>query len=237
MSDPTLLDLVANGTLDAEIAATLWSIAAERRSFMTVAVPRFAGKSTVSAGVLKFASPDTPIHILSGEKDQMDELAGRPDGGYLVVGEFSRAPVNTYIWGARVRKVFETVAAGFSLVTALHAPTVEEAYNKICSGNGVSDEDASVIRYMVYIERHGKSEEDFWRRISAVWEVENVVGGVPVTRLLHRWDEDTDTFEVVNPAQLLDADAELIQIRVGRIKSLVGSGQTSAADIEALIAG
>jgi hypothetical protein len=90
---------------------------------------------------------------------------------------------------------------------------------------------------MVYIERHGKSEEDFWRRISAVWEVENVVGGVPVTRLLHRWDEDTDTFEVVNPAQLLDADAELIQIRVGRIKSLVGSGQTSAADIEALIAG
>jgi Flp pilus assembly CpaF family ATPase len=41
MSDPSLLDLVANGTLDAEIAATLWSIADERRSFMTVAIHRF----------------------------------------------------------------------------------------------------------------------------------------------------------------------------------------------------
>jgi len=237
MSDPTLLDLVANGTLDAEIAATLWSIADERRSFMTVAIPRFAGKSTVSAGILKFANPDTPIHILSGEKAQMDELARRPDGGYLVVGEFSRAPVDTYIWGARVRKVFETVAAGFSLVTALHAPTVEEAYDKICSGNGVSDEDASVIQYMVYIERHGKSEEDFWRRISAVWEVEKVVDGVPVARLLHRWNEDTDTFEVVNRPQLLDADRALLQARAGRIRSLVEMGQTSAEDIDGLIAG
>lgn len=237
MSDPTLLDLVVNGTLDAEIAATLWSIADERRSFMTVAIPRFAGKSTVSAGILKFAGPDTPIHMLSGEKAQMDELAGRPDGGYLVVGEFSRAPVDTYIWGARVRKVFETVAAGFSLVTALHAPTVEEAYDKICSGNGVSDEDASVIQYMVYIERHGKSEEDFWRRISAVWEVENVVDGVPVARLLHRWNEETDTFEAVNPTQLLDADIALIQARADRIKTLVDADQTSAADIETLIAG
>ena len=237
MSDPTLLDLVANGTLDAEIAATLWSVADERRSFMTVAVPRFAGKSTVSAGILKFASPDTPIHVLSGEKDQMDELAGRPDGGYLVVGEFSRAPVDTYIWGARVRKVFETVAAGFSLVTALHAPTVEEAYAKICSGNAVSDEDASVIQYMVYIERHGKSEEDFWRRISAVWEVEKVVDGVPVARLLHRWNENTDTFEVINGPQLLNADTALIQARAGKIRSLVETGQTSTTDIEALIAG
>jgi type IV secretory pathway ATPase VirB11/archaellum biosynthesis ATPase len=237
MSDPTLLDLVANGTLDAEIAATLWSIADERRSFMTVAVPRFAGKSTVSTGILQFASPDTPVHLLSGEKAQMDELARRPDGGYLVVGEFSRAPVDTYIWGARVRKVFETVAAGFSLVTALHAPTVEEAYDKICSGNGVSDVRASIIQYMVYIERHGKSEGDFWRRISAVWEVENVVDGVPVSRLLHRWNEKTDTFEAVNPAQLLDADAELTQDRASRIRSLVETGQTSAADIKALIAG
>ncbi|MFP6595090.1 MAG: hypothetical protein VB860_08985, partial [Dehalococcoidia bacterium] len=214
----------------------LWSVADERRSFMTVAVPRFAGKSTVSAGILKFASPDTPIHILSGEKAEMADLAGRPDSGYLVVGEFSRAPVDTYIWGARVRKVFATVAAGFSLVTALHAPTVEEAYDKICSGNGVSDEDASGIHYMVYIERHGKSEADFWRRISAVWEVEKVVDGVPAARLLHRWNEDTDTFEAVNRPQLLDADTALIRDRAERIKSLVETERTSAADIEDLIA-
>lgn len=234
MPDPTLLDLVANGTLDGDVAATLWSIADERRSFMTVAVPRFAGKSTVSAAILKFARPDTPIHTLSGDEAQMENLARRPDGGYLVVGEFSRAPVDNYIWGAPVRKVFETVAAGFSLVTALHAPTVEEAYDRICSGNGVSDEDASTIHYMLYIERHGESEEDFWRRISAVWEVERVVDGVPRARLLHRWDEDTDTFETVERPRLLDAGPALLQDRADRVRSVVAQGRTSAADVQSL---
>ncbi len=237
MSDPTILDLVANGTMDADIAATLWSVADERRSFMAVAVPRFAGKSTVSAGILQFARPDTPIHILTGDKSQMEELARRPDGGYLVVGEFSKAPVDTYIWGAPVRRVFETVAAGFSLVTALHAPTVEEAYDRICSGNGVSDEDASVIHYMLYIERHGESEDDFWRRISRVWEVERVVDGKPRARLLHRWEEATDTFAIVERPRLLDADNAVLQDRADRIRLFVEQGRTSAAEVNSLVAG
>ncbi|MDP6823013.1 MAG: hypothetical protein QF554_06945 [Dehalococcoidia bacterium] len=237
MPAPTLLDLVANGTMDADLAATLWSIADERRSFMTVAVPRFAGKSTVSDAILKTARPDTPIHPLSGDEGQMDELATRPDGGYLVVGEFSKAPVDNYIWGAPVRKVFETVSAGFSLVTALHAPTVEDAYDRICAGNGVSDEDASAINYMLYIERHGESEDDFWRRISAMWEVERVVDGRPSARLLHRWDGGTDTFESIEEPRLLDAGDGVRRDRAGRIQSFVGQGRTSAADVRALIAG
>lgn len=234
MSDLTILDLVANGTMDGDIAATLWSVADERRSFMTVAVPRFAGKSTVSAAILQLVRPGTPIHILTGDESQMEELARHPDGGYLVVGEFSRAPVDTYLWGAPVRKVFETVAAGFSLVTALHAPTVDEAYDKICSGNKVSDEDASTINYMVYIERHGESADDFWRRLSRVWEVERVVDGTPRARLLHRWDGDTDSFETVERPRLLDADHAVLQDRADRIRSFVAQGRTSAADVQAL---
>jgi len=223
--------------MDADLAAILWSVADERRSFMTVAVPRFAGKSTVSDAILKFARPDTPIHPLSGDEAQMDELATRPDGGYLVVGEFSKAPVDNYIWGAPVRKVFETVSTGFSLVTALHAPTVEEAYDRICAGNGVSDEDASAINYMFYIDRHGESEADFWRRISAVWEVERVVDGKPDARLLHRWDGGTDTFESVEEPRLLDAHGDSIRDRAGKIQSSVDLGRTSAADVQSLVAG
>ena len=234
MPDPTILDLVANGTMDSDIAATLWSVADERRSFMTVAVPRFAGKSAVSAAILTLVRPGTPIHHLSGDESQMEELATRPDGGYLVVGEFSKAPVDTYIWGDPVRKVFETVASGFSLVTALHAPTVEEAYDRICSGNDISDEDASTINYMVYIERHGETNDDFWRRLSRVWEVECVIDGKPNARLLHRWDGDTDTFEIVERPLLLDADHAVLQERADRIRSFVAQGRTSAADVQAL---
>ena len=166
MSEITLIELVRNGTMNAEIAATLASIAAEQHSFIVVAVPRFAGKSTVGNAMLQCVPTSVPIHRLSGDEAEMDRLKRDASGGYLVVGEFSRGPVPGYIWGPPVRKVFETMRAGYSLSTALHAPSVDEAYVAICQGNGVSDEDASHLTYMVYIQRMGDDEDSFWRRIA-----------------------------------------------------------------------
>mgnify|MGYP000737082563 CR=1 FL=1 len=145
MAELSLADLVRNGTMDEHVAATLWTIAEERRSFMVTAVPRFAGKSTVSSAMLEQVPKGTPVHVLSGDEDEMRELAANPDGGYLVVGELSRAPVSHYIWGQPVRTYFETVRAGFSLATAMHAPTPEDAFALIGDDNGVPDGDASLI--------------------------------------------------------------------------------------------
>lgn len=234
MSELTLADLIANGTMNPEIAATMWSIAAERRSFLVVAVPRLAGKSTVSDAILHFAPPGLPIHRLSGDEQEMDRLAEHPDGGYLVVGEFSQAPVPTYIWGSPVRKVFETVRAGFSLTTALHAPTVEEAYAAVCHGNGVSDADASVLNYMVYIRRMGDDQDSFWRRIAEVHEVDRVVDGRPEGRLLFRWEESGDRFEQVTEPRLLAVDAVGIAERAARLGELVSSKRTGEEHVRAL---
>ena len=151
MAEITLLDLVRNGTMNAEIAATLSAIVEEKRSFMVVAVPRFAGKSTVTSAMLDFVPRNVPLHYLSGSEAEMEELGQRPDGGYLVVGEFNQAPVPTYIWGSPVRKVFQTLRAGFSLSVCLHAPTVEDTYAAICRGNGVADE-YHVIRHVMNLE-------------------------------------------------------------------------------------
>ena len=103
MADLTLLDLVRNRTMDAHTAATLSAITQEKKSFMVVAVPRFAGKSTVTRAMLDFVPKSVAMHYLSGEEAEMEQLRHRPDGGYLVVGEFSQAPVPTYIWGSPVR--------------------------------------------------------------------------------------------------------------------------------------
>jgi len=48
---PTILDLIANGTMSAEMAATLWATVDEGRSFVVVAIPRLAGKSTVANAI------------------------------------------------------------------------------------------------------------------------------------------------------------------------------------------
>ena len=65
-SDLSIADLIANGTLSAEQAATLWAMVEERRSFVVVAIPRFAGKTTTTNTILGLLSTDVPVHRLSG---------------------------------------------------------------------------------------------------------------------------------------------------------------------------
>ena len=234
MAELTLLDLVRNGTMSAGVAATLSAIAEEKRSFMIVAVPRLAGKSTVGRAMLDFAPRSAPIHHLSGSEAEMEELARRPDGGYLVVAEFADVDVPGYIWGSPVRRVFQTMRAGFSLSVGLHAPSVEEAYAAVCHGNGVADEDASRISYMVYIERMGANRDDFWRRIATVYEVDRVVGGVPHARLVHRWYRESDQFEQVEHPRLLSIREPALQERAKRFQELANAGRTGPAQVEAL---
>jgi hypothetical protein len=234
MAEKSLLDLVRNGTMDAEVAATLSAIAEEKRSFKVVAVPRFAGKTTVANAMLGFVPRSVPLHYLSGCESEIEDLRQHPDGGYLVVGEFSKGQVPTYIWGSPVRKVFETLRAGFSLSVCLHASSVEEAYAAVCRGNGVADEDAALISYMVYIERMGTDANDFWRRVAGVYEIDRVTDGVPHARLLHRWNRESDQFELLDRPQFLSMDGSVLTQRAQRLQRLVDAGRTSQADVETL---
>ena len=235
MSELTLVDLISNGTMNAEIAAMLASITAQQHSFVVVAVPRFAGKSTVTEAMLHCVPANVPVHRLSGEEAEMDRLKLKGSGGYLVVGEFSKYPVPGYIWGSPVRKVFETMRTGYSLSTALHAPSMEQAYAAICQGNNVSDKDASRLTYMVYIERMGDDEDSFWRRIAQIQEIDRVVDGRPRGRLLFRWREKNDSFEQVEESRLLGIDGNRLRERAYRITELVTSGRTSVEDTQSVV--
>ena len=105
-----------------------------------------------------------PMHRLSGDETEMERLKRDAGGGYLSGGEFSKAPVPSYIWGPPVRNVFETMRTGYSLSTAPHAPSLDEAYATTRRNNCVPDEDASRLTYMVYIQRMGHDEDLFWHR-------------------------------------------------------------------------
>ena len=232
----TIIELVRNGTLSAGMAATLWGAVEERRSFLVVAIPRFAGKSTVTRALLALLPAGVPVHQLSGEEAQMADLKQGALGGYLVVGEFSQAPVPGYIWGEPVRRVFDTMSAGYSLATALHAPGVPEAIAAVCEGNGVSDEAASRFDLVLYIQRFGDSEDDFWRRLAEVYELDRVVDGKPQGRTLYRWAESSDRFEAVESPQRISTDAELVRRRAAALSELAGQGKTSVEDVARLVA-
>jgi hypothetical protein len=228
--------LVQNGTMDAEIAGTLWAAVDERLSFLTVAVPQNAGKTTVASAVLALRPPEVDLHFVLGEAAELQELAEKRAGGYIVVGEFSRAPMPSYIWGSAVRGVFETLRSGYSLQTSLHAPGVEPALKVIASENGVSDEDASALKLIVYIEVFGTRTGDIVRRVTEVYELDRVEGGLPVGRALFRWRREDDSFDKLAEPQNFSTDRDALARRREVIAELAQSGRTSVEDVAAAVA-
>jgi hypothetical protein len=195
----TLADLVANGTMSSEIAATLRATAKGRRSFIVCAIPRLAGKSTVMAAMLAERPKGTPLRMVGDDGIDIDALAAASKGGYLVVPEISEYAVTAgYVWGAPVRGVFARIGDDVALAAALHAPGADEAIEIVCRGNGVPDEQAARIALVVYIRSLGRDwRRPTGRRIATVHEITAVRDGRPESRLLHRWDERSDRFETL----------------------------------------
>lgn len=227
--------LVANGTMDAAIAGTLWAAADEQLSFLTVAVPRGAGKTTVASSILALRRPDAALNFALGEPAELERLRREQRGGYLVIGEFSPWAMPSYIWGESVRQVFETLRHGYSLQSSLHAPGVEPAVRVITREIGVSDEDASRLKLVVYIEVV-RTAGQARRRVSEVFEVDRVVNGLPAGRTLFRWQRDADQFEAVSEPMHFAQDKTLLQRRRDAIAELVTSGRTSVEDVAGMIA-
>jgi hypothetical protein len=194
-----LADLTANGTMSPEIASTLEATARGRHSFLVVAIPRLAGKSTVMAAMLAHRPKGVPGKTVGDDGADIDALAAASAGGYLVVPEISEYPVTAgYIWGAPVRHVFSRIGEDVALAAALHAPAAEEAIEIVCHGNRVPDEQAAQIAVVVYIRSLGSDRQrPTGRRIATVHEIVTVRNGRPETRLLHRWDERADRFETL----------------------------------------
>ena len=88
-NDLSIAGLIANGTLSAEQAATLWAMVEEQHSFVVVAIPRLAGKSTTMNAILGLLSPAVPVHRLSGDEAEMAKLKEEAKGGYLVASEMA----------------------------------------------------------------------------------------------------------------------------------------------------
>jgi hypothetical protein len=232
----SIAELVRNGTMNAEVAAVLWAAVDAQLSFLTVAVPQNAGKSTTSNAVLALRRPEVPLHEVSGDPDQLERLKRERLGGYLVVGEFSRAPVPGYLWGEPVRQVFETIQAGYSLQTCLHAPSVAAAIEQVTRANGVPDEQAAAIKLVIYIEMFGRTYADVTRRVAEVYEVHGIEAGRPVGHPLFRWQQDGDRFEKTSDPHQFGGDKSDIERRAAVIGDLAASGRTSPVEVSSAVA-
>lgn len=200
MPELTLDDLVANRTMSRAMAATLTQIAKKRRSYLVIALPRLAGKSTVGKAILSVAAADgAAVRELGADGTDVATLASEARGGYLYVPEVSRFPVTAgYVWGAPVRAAFAVTKDGTSLSTALHADSPRDAL-AILAQNRVPATDLARLDAIVHIRSLGDDWREPTRRVIAgVYEMREAT---PTP--LHIWDELKDRFEeVAKPKRL-----------------------------------
>jgi hypothetical protein len=178
-----------------EMAQTLRPIGRDMRSFIVLAVPRLAGKSTVMRAILAERPPSSPVMTLAEDEQDIDQLVKKSVGGYLVIPEITQsAAMPGYIWGADVRRIFKAAKEGVSLAATLHADGPEDAFAQICQGCGVPDTDAAKIAFAVHLRSIGRWEEPTRRVVQSVHAIEGVRAGKPQLKVLHRWDEEHDRF-------------------------------------------
>jgi archaeal flagellar protein FlaI len=232
----SIAELVRNGTMSAEMAAVLWAAVDDGVSYLTAAVPRKAGKSTTSLAALALRRPEVPVHRVRGEPEVMEQLERERLGGYLLVEEISQGRPGVYIWGEPVRRVFDSLHAGYALQTALHAPSVAEAVRIVAEENEVGDPLTSTFKLVLYIERLGEDEASWQRRLADVYELHGVENGKPIGRSLFRWHPAGDHFEKLAEPELFGRDPAELARRADLIAQLAAEGRTAPAEVDAAVA-
>ena len=122
----TLLDLVRNHTLDLATAALLWLLVENKSSIVVAAAPQLAGKTTLLTALIDLMPP---WHEEVYTRGQREDFAFLPDSDplktYILVPELSdHTPA--YLWGDRVRTLFDALQSGHSTAATMHADTPEQ---------------------------------------------------------------------------------------------------------------
>jgi len=212
----SIVALIRDGTLDSELAATIWLLLEGRVPVVVAAEAQAVGKSTLLGALLAFLPAETRLMELAGETEtfhwlpQASELGWpgvaapgsdgdpvRPDTTVLLVSELSdRLPAHT--WGLAARVAVRATSIGYGLATTIHAESLDEVFEALRRPPvRLADDELSHLG-VVLILRQG---EDGRRRVAAAHYVRPVARDMHghVQRLgpavLATWDPATDGFE------------------------------------------
>jgi hypothetical protein len=220
----SIVELIRAGTLDAELAATLWVLVHGRVPLIVAAEGGGAGKTTLLQALLAFLPANQTVVELRGVDETFDwmphasELGWhetarhptgpsetahrgpapiRPESTVLLAPEISdHLPV--YTWGEQARIAVRAATIGYGLAATIHADSLEDVFDALRPPPVALGEDELSRLGVVLVLR---PLADGRRRIVAAHYVRPTVRDEHghVQRLgpavLATWDERTDTFE------------------------------------------
>jgi hypothetical protein len=213
----SIVELIRSGTLDAELAATLWVLVEGRVPVIVAAAEGNAGKSTLLHALLDFLPAGVTTRELAGAAETFDWLPQatelgwqgtpllerpgrepvRPDTTVLVAEELSdHLPV--YTWGQEARIAIRAASIGYALAATIHADTLEDVFEQLRRPPVRADDDELSRLGLVLVLRR---LDDDRRRVVAAHYVRPTVRDEHghTQRLgpavLATWNPATDRFE------------------------------------------
>ena len=147
----SIVELIRAGTLDAELAATLWLLVEGRVPLIVGALPQLAGKTTLLGALLVFLPPAVRTVELAGALETFDWLPQapelgwrrpastvrhdhtppiRPDDTVLLISELSDH-LPSYTWGAEARIAIRAASIGYGLAATIHADSLDEVFDQL----------------------------------------------------------------------------------------------------------
>ncbi len=168
----SIVDLMNDGTISAEMAGFCWLVVAGGDSFLTGAVPGGVGKTTLMATLLGFLPPGERIVTVAGR----DVLAKAEQGAFdtpatLLAHEIGSGHWFGYIWGREAADFFRLGNAGFRPVSCIHADDPDQSWDSL-SSLGVSEEAFRRVRLQLYMVAE-RGPGGLRRRVRGVYYEQN----------------------------------------------------------------
>lgn len=237
----TLLDLVRNGTLDLRTAALLWLLVEAKSSIIVAAAPQLAGKTTLLTALIDFMPPWYERVYTRGREEDFSFLREtEPSSSYILVPELSdHTPA--YLWGDKVRVVFDALARGYSVGATMHADTPDDVIDML--GGAPVHLPVGLLHHVGVVVnlRISYGARDMLRRVDRI----TLVAPGPALHMLGRWDSVTDTFvQTDSPETRAALDERLMttgtEIALGErmctLESWLKKGPISPAELQRAVA-
>jgi len=165
----SIVDLLEAGTVTGELAAYSLAAISGGASFMVGAVPGGAGKTTVMGALLNFVPADVELAPADGLAAVYEGLEESGIRRCYICHEIGAGPYYAYLWDEPLRRYFDLPAAGHMLATNLHADTLGQAQDQVCSTNGVEPVAFRRMNLAYFLAVEGRGWKAA-RRIVTVWE-------------------------------------------------------------------
>ncbi|HET7029423.1 MAG TPA: hypothetical protein VFI34_02845 [Candidatus Limnocylindrales bacterium] len=184
----SIVELIAGGELDAELAALVWLLVEARLPLVVAGLARNVGKTTLLEAMLDFLPPTARRVDLAGADEDFawlpeatalgwssaapvptpqEPLPVTPATGYLVAGELSEhLPI--YTWGRAARTLVRAASIGYGIAATIHADRLEDVHDELRSAAvGLTDDELSYLGLVLVLRPVGIDGGHHARRVVA----------------------------------------------------------------------